>query len=435
MPRTPYTPRRSSPNYGSTARKLASLSSVKKKSTVKRRLFKKKSGGRKWSKAAIAKYGKKKYTRRQAKPATQSTMYGGKFPSTRRYKDPIEKFRRYGSVHQKEIPGTCQSTSCQYLIHGTPLDECFISGWRAVYRRLLKQAGLDFADWYNPMLTIGWRLKAYYTVGQGTTVLDITGNNIIAGDTYQSNFSDWITQLRATIIAAETEQTVTYQQIELQQPGVGAGYYHVASLPLTYFGVEVYFKSTLKVKNISLANDALDGDMIDNIEAQPLVGKIYRPSKWANGLVLGKRLDSAVGASNMVVDPLSGVREYDVNQLYQFDDVANPYRKPPPAYMFGCKKETKVRMDPGALKTDTILWTAKMGFNRYMTHLRGLNDKDSGTIFGLYNFGTCSLIGLEREVRIGTPTNQIKLAYQVDWTLACMGYSTPVKLNPLTFAD
>lgn len=365
--------------------------------------------------------------------ATHSAGYVGKFAGKKKYqkRKVAGLFDKYGCVLKHEHSFAQTSTECVYIGHGTPVDNTFNIAIHALVRSLFHKAGYDIDDWRSTCGFSGFSIDMKYTNG-GSTTQQALGFSIADTATYADIAGNLVNAIRAAITS--TVPSIQWQFLELLHDTGEPGLLLLAKINLEEYYMVVDYWSILKIKNVSLAADASDGDLITNVEAQPLNGRSYTTSKWANGFQLTKRYRSPtdnVGASTLVSNKNTGAISSDSSVVWGENNSTNPYRKPPPAYAFGVEKSAVARLNPGELKVDVHKWKAKMSFNVFTEKLI-FSVEATDTDGNFRPFGKSTIYALEREVEIGTGGPQIRVACEVAFVLKVRGYSIAHKMLPLT---
>lgn len=363
---------------------------------------------------------------------THSTGYVGAFkkPIAKKRPKGVSLFETSGVVLRKETAGIRTGRECVYVGHGTPLNTTIFNLMRALLRTMMKKGGVDVSDWNDGAGFRGfWQLT--YTIGNSTIPLTIQ-TVITEGQSYLAIADAMTGLLRTSVTDADALNPLTFTTSKFRVTtdvtnAIVTGY---SELNLKNYHIVYDYWSIIKVKNVTLAADASDGDLITNVESQPLRGKSYATKGWGNGFQLFKQASSG-GRPTIQANADSGVIENDsLNLGYDAND-NNPYGKPPPAYMFNTTKESKVRINPGELKVDVCKFKTKMQFNTMINKLifsvNVSNDNE------LRQFGAAHMFGFEREVEIGgSPEGAIRVAYQVDYVMKVRGVSSAQRVAPLT---
>lgn len=187
-------------------------------------------------------------------------------------------------------------------------------------------------------------------------------------------------------------------------------YFPAMTFDLKQMKFDIKIQSILKVQNQTFSNtDASDPnrDTKDDVQANPLIGYLYRKTKWANHL----ELKGVIGGSPIplaTADNVTGVLSFTGSYATDLE-----LKKPPTkAYQVGCNRQSYVTVEPGSIISSKLYTTAKFGFNKFVQLF--MLPLDANTNFQTA-FGTTALFGLEKAIA-GLQTNQslISLQYQVD---------------------
>lgn len=344
-----------------------------------------------------------------------SAGYTGQFLPAYKHTGARYMYEKHGAVISRETRGTKDSPDCVYIGHGTPQVDSMNVAWQAVYKALLAKSGIHFTDWGGRADLPNIRIRVSWQRTAEVTYQDTDYSTLNADQTHLTHVDGLIGALRAIIGPTEVLGTVNYGLIQLikrNTPALGTDDFCLARIDLNHCKIDFFHSSRLKMKNITLANDATDGDQIDNVEAQPLTGRKYSTKKWANGFDIVARY-KATGAKSLVSSPTDGTISYAAAELSQVDGPDNPYRKPLPGFALGTKRTIGVKMQPGALKENKIVFSCKLNFNTFMKKMGQAQDTASISP-QIANFGRADVIAVEREVEIGTPTTGIRIAWQND---------------------
>jgi len=361
-----------------------------------------------------------------------STGYVGAFtkPKSKGRPKGATLFDTNGIVLRKETADIKTGSECVYVGHGVPLNTTILNIMRALLRIMMKKGGIDITDWND---TAGFRgfWAMFYTIGNSTITLDVQ-TTITESQTYLQIADAMTGLLRTTITDADALNPLTFttSRIRVSTDATSAFVTGYSELNLKNFSIVYDYWSIIKVKNVTLAADASDGDLITNVESQPLRGKVYATKSWSNGFQLYKQQVSG-GKPTLQAGVDSGVIAEDALALGYSTGSNNPYGKPPPAYMLSTNKEAKVRINPGELKVDVCKFKTKMQFNTLMNKLIfsvNVNNDDK-----LRQFGGAHVFAFEREVEIGgSPEAAIRIAYQVDYVMKVRGVAGAQKVAPIT---
>lgn len=350
----------------------------------------------------------------------------------------VTKFAKQGWEFTREKNLTADDPHCVYVGHGVEGYEAYRAAWGAAYRSLLIRHGVDVQNWSD----IGLRLGT----GTGTILVqyaEFPGDNELnfhlpTHDPSNgiNNHLDVVNQLVTlslnTLIPNSQRQ---YRRISLYPGLVTSDGIPLATVDLENYKVEFQCQSTIKVQNRTKARldeseNPDDQDSADNIEAQPLTGRIYKQTNWKNGFV-------QKGYYRGSIVPFAGFNTFTGGTIIGISVTAdqnnsrNAFRKPPASYYFGDKIITQgVKLDPGKIKTHSFKWDCVMYFNTYMSKLDFMS---SGlTAVRVQDFGTAAMFALEKELSIGGLDNtDIQVGFQVDQKYKCVGMMMRGKAQPV----
>ena len=387
-----------------------------------------KKSGRKIAKGAMLARSKAPYV------ATHSTGYVGAFkkPIAKKRGRRVSKFDTSGVVLKREYSDIAIAQECSYVGHGIPLNQVIFCALRALLRSLFKKGGLDVSDWTDQAGFAGfWNI--YYTLGANPANVVVIQTTIVVGQTYQAIADSMTGLLRASITNTEAIQSITFVNTRMFTENTGGSSPAFAEINLKNYNITTDYWSIIKIKNVSLAggdSTNLDRDLSTNIESQPLLGRLYATDKWSNGFQAYKQLATGAGNATVQADGTTGRIQESSATLGFGSGNTNPFAKPPPAYMLGTKKSTKVRINPGELKVDVVKWKATMSWDTFMNKLIFNVNSDVDNQYRL--FGAAHMFAFEREVEIGgSLASSIRIAYQVDFVLKMCGTSIAHKVAPI----
>lgn len=352
--------------------------------------------------------------RRPTRTRNNNAGYTGQFAPAYKHTGARYSYEKFGAVFSRETRGTVNSDDCVYIGHGTPQSDTYNTVWAAVYKALLQKAGITFTDWGGRADMPNHRLRVSWNRTDDPAYTDTDYSTTDGNQSHLNHVIGMYTALRGAVGQIDVLGTVNYGVIQLikrNTPAAGTDDFVLARIDLQHSKLHYMHVSKLKMKNITLANDATDGDQIDNVEAQPLTGRKYSTKKWANGFDIIARY-KVVGAKSLVTGS-DGTIAYPANALSQVDGPDNPYRKPLPGFALGTKRSIAVKMQPGALKENKIIFTCKLNFNTFMKKMGQTQDLPAINP-QIMDFGRADVIAMEREVEIGTPTTGIRIAWQND---------------------
>lgn len=371
--------------------------------------------------------------------ATHPTGYVGRFNKPKRKKRSFatKAFDKLGVVYQREGSFVSEGQECIYIGHGTAMNEIFKSVICAILRSLIHKAGQDIVS-FEDQIGITGKVTIFYTVGDNTSLpaIQTAFNNT---KTWYQVANDVVSQVYTDITDAMTLENVSFTtaRLEFNRLTEPETFNTVAEINLQKYMLYFDTYSLIKVKNVTLADasfrEGAASSSADDIESQPLVGKLYSTRGWANGFLVDRPVNVSAGLRQIYADVNSGIIAYNASDLGYADGALNPYRKPPPGYMFGTNRYTTVRLNPGELKTDSFKWKTKMLFNTYVK--KCIWNLNTAGDFNYRMFGKAHMFAFEREVEIGlgalATRPKIRVASQVDFSIKVRGKSLAHMIPPI----
>ncbi|QGH73615.1 MAG: putative capsid protein [CRESS virus sp. ct0Vt4] len=360
-----------------------------------------------------------------------STGYMGHFGKAKREKNKHRAtFEKYGVIDKRESTGITTAKDVVYIGTGTPLKKVVVNAIRAVFKTLIRKTGRNFTNWESQADMASTLLTINYALVDAQTTNQITSALFSAGVTWLSMVDNLINAMEAALTEANVVQGIQFLRMQLFYRN-GSVDSLLAQVDLNNVQITIEEKREFRVKNVTLTSDASDGDLTTNVESQPLVGRKYRTSKWANGFELKKNYTNT-GFGTLNADAINGVISYDSSLLYGADGQANPYRSILPGFAFGTKKSGVVRIQPGELKYDVSRFKCKLNFNTLFEKVGKNMETASWSHFR--HFGSASMLAFEREVEIGIPGTGIRLAWQHDYEIMVKATPFTPKCLPVVFA-
>lgn len=406
--------------------------------------------------------------RRKSRKSSKKTM---KRKSKARYKRKGRKYRKrnksgksygkgllgdkiasvIGYQANTEFNGARATGNCVYVGYGTPAAYVFTSTIRALYKKLLMRAGMTVRNWTDRFDTYGdlsYIIRIHFYTD--TNIFNpseplVAAQSISTGATgalhltVVSNLEALIKQQYRFGTSANL-QTPHFLKWELHHTQDIA---NLEGTKLSEINVEqsiIHFKnvSQLKVQNRTLApsaGEAADADAVDRV---PLVGKAYDSNEWRDGF-LPIRADGQMSTEQPFKLPTAGAFTRTPPEMDE-DSVNNVYRKPPPAFMLGCKKAQKFILNPGQVLADSVVFKCKMSANNVMkkyvmdgrtSTLTTISAQD-GTSFN--PMGRVKVLAMEKYITPASIEQNIDIAWQIDHKMTAVVTESRTRTQPLTIA-
>jgi len=351
--------------------------------------------------------------------------YKGKFKRER--KAYGNQFAEKGFLNTIEVSGTVTDPDCVYLLH-VAADPYLIIGHavEALVRKLFAKGGavvnsvteevgisspIDSAAWVIKLVScqrgnptpIVWETKTFTTTNN-QSIRDIATPML----THFMQYSTGYTTVPGTGNNANTFEPMFLQLYSVDYAVSGNTDRIIANIDLRNESIVYYSKSTMKIQNRSKAADG--GVDATNVNNNPLVGRSYTFSGTPNPRQMGAyplgripitRGVGLVRASDLVVT------------------TGGPaYKEPPKSSAFtNCKSTSKVRLDPGDVKTSTVSVTGEKNFMKWLKAIRlsygpqGIGA--DGNYYSTYSIFKSQMFAFEDLINVNL-TELISCAYEVN---------------------
>lgn len=330
------------------------------------------------------------------------------------------KMNRYGSVEKYEYGGRVNDAQCIYIGHSIASKRVIGSAFRAVVKHLFVLRGDDVKDW-NALVQNSGNLKLEYTYVIDEGGAAVTANSAIplAGLTYTQVSENWQNDL-VPFMTGDPFRDFDITFVQLYED-LGAGtIIPRSSIFLTNYDLRFNFDSKLKIQNITAAGA---DDSADNINANPLVGRMYSRNKsQMNGFET--TVNSPIANSNFVANKDTGIFTNGSS-----GPNGTHLKKPPPAWMFNCKSQTPLVLAPGHIKWSHIQFKQKMTWKTFFKKFKMMIQAKLLVTTNQIkiNFGFAEMFALEKLVDDRTEVNNVNVAWEVSAVYGCNGY---IKKNP-----
>lgn len=377
---------------------------------------------------------------RRAVGATVGKRFSRKFSSA------TSKFAKYGYICKREAGGVVSHSQSVYIGHNcTALADTWRAITYAVGRWFARKVGQDFNDinqFVSGMATSDpnavWRIT-YKTAPDGNVVASsfATSGAIIWG-----LFMDALYNLIQGAIG--TNDYFELLTIELYSPDNVASTRDIpyTTIDARQFRVSVKGSSSMVIQNTTLASIAdPDGDVRDNISANPLHGKRY----IGRGQYFGTWLqaNTAGGTKNVGL----ATRANDGLVVWESDPYAgnnmgngtrDQIRKPPPYYAFsGMTASANAMIKPGEIRRSYMSKTYTYDVNKWIQIcIPYLKNSPEGNRLNMKFLGSAIVFGFERLLDSRSDEPDVRLSYEVNLSTQAVAYYKPsLKFVPQLFID
>lgn len=359
-------------------------------------------GGKKFALPAASSVPKPK-----AKKGTVTTRgsYSGKMKPKRKNTSDA-KYYKYGSIIKTESGGRVEAEQCAYIKHCNSVkNDMAYAFMGAIVTKLLQGTGRYYRkDSDGHGLPVGTLFRIPRQLDGASGNIDYT---VVSGKPLVSDI------ISGLVTAARVPASGEVYQLGLAQINISGT--AEATLDLENVMIDIKTVSRLKIQNQTEAQDDTPGIEVDptnrnDIENNPLCGYIYGGSKkWSN---VSGTVDFGVP------NPTSGINTIIIDS--KTDRLTKPPRQP---FLFGTRKCSWVKLEPGNIKSAVALSEAKMYINTFLVKTSSYMFFESATCaWGSYN-----IVGFEKLLDVNSQ-RKVNLAYQVDnTTMICASTHVPRK--------
>lgn len=323
----------------------------------------------------------------------------GKSAGKLKVKRPLKKLRKQkravsrGVEQTREAVGSSNALYCQYIGHANqPVNMVKDLMWLAIAKWIaIKCTGGGVASATQPIAAfapgVNFNIKYRITPTAGLTTQVVT----IPAATQWSmkDLAYNLDMIWDTICVPENQTVLCGIDSTNSNPPF--------NLELTNARMRVYAKSTLKIQNRSYGGGGTEEDDVDNV---PLYGKSYQFR--GNGTdYMGGTTSVTVGGG--VVRPLyanntTGLFAFGVAGLIDVNN-SEDLGEPPAAFCFrGVRKHDKVRIEPGHIKTSTLVDSYTISLQNLITMCGFVDSNPSKNQLGKFR-----LFALEKILETSNP--------------------------------
>lgn len=370
--------------------------------------------------------------------------YYGRFKRPTKKKFNVNK-NIYGVVTKLENGGTVSTTMANtiYVGHGPAISNMCLDFYLSIIKYLAVKAGINIKDFREPIgqtlapraidrwlaIAVDLRVGVKPTNSVSRTVARVhylqagVPNVATTWDSFATQLGSAVDTLMGSPPFDQVDETTLLSFVltedEFGLPDGSGVKVTLATLDATSAFIDVDYSSTLVVQNRT--NDAANATNVESTSNNPLHGKLYESNKWLNGFEGPKSVTSLpLGSKSLIAYAGSGA-------IIAQSTTTNPttLQKVPQAWALGCKKESKVHLQPGAIKKVSHTWRASMSLNTYFSKMfkpmlifNSLVGSDQIRV----PIGRAQLLGLECQLWDRVETTQLQVSWELNQT-----YGTVIK--------
>lgn len=315
------------------------------------------------------------------------------------------------------------------VAHNTmPIKESLLSLMRALVKKLLLEHGIYIRDFSAPADSYGIvvgdiiRINQYYPA-TATTVSTASSYTYVAGNTFDAIADALARGLQSTSDAYQAK----FDSVEFVPSA--SSKLSAINYPLAYMKASVKCQSYLKIQNRTVTVTA--DDQVDDVNNVPIVGKLIKfkgnnlPWKINRPYLQGI---GAVGVGGLTYNDIAlegrstraqASRTGTTDYTFTGDVTQGPFYKaseiPQPWHFRNTVSHSKVRIQPGSIKTSVMKTSFNMSIQKYLMILLGSRGANEDKLVYSPQAGYCSCFFLEKLV--GNSQSSVLVAYEVELRL------------------
>lgn len=331
----------------------------------------------------------------------------------------VEMFMDKGVVATLEQGDVVSNTrSVTYLAQSTcPRDSTMNIAIGALLKKLFNKAGIKIKNWDFPILfgtDIPARVEILFKERDGGSLSRAAFTMSIV-----KTLRDMVNDIKAWL---DTFSPANYPQqfLELQYfhdvGTIGSSRLIAYEIDLQSVKLHYHCRSLMKIQNRTI--NSTGNDQADDVDNVPLYGRHFTVN--GNGAMFRDFSNALNTTPYLTTDKLYGVLNYSVLAA---DTNTTLYSEVPvKSQLTGVKEHGNIHLDPGEVKTSSILHEASISWNgmiqRYFAKAgTGVTNKDAQR----FTFGKTRILAMEKminAVAVDT-TNAPRIAYEHNLELAC----------------
>lgn len=375
---------------------------------------------------------------------TKGTFVGKFSRPNKRSGKKLLKYNKTGTVLVKELTGTVSDPDVCYVINEAINQYDFVQAIiEAIVRQLFEKAGIRIVGRNDIIASLDGSNS-----GQGKMYIRLNAINISTPETpidHPVLTSDTLKSMATKFFAAfinaislenssggggNTYNTYLMTEMILYKANEAnnAINQQLAVVKFDECKIDVYGQAELKVQNRTKASSG-SGDAED-VSNNPLQGRLY----YFKGVPRPKSLqlsssNGSNGNSFGLWNVTTGVRTLTGAADFGNADFKEP---PPPTYFWNCKASSKVRLDPGQIKTYTVKQGFVMMLPAILKKLRMQFSTAGNSLFTNHTIFKSCMIGMEDVINVNA-SESIGIAFEIERILAVRAFVNAKKYCRTSF--
>lgn len=314
-------------------------------------------------------------------------------PRVGRFKRPTRSvrdswFARYGSVVKHEAGGVIDDANAVYVGHYTcPWEQVAGSLTRCIIKELMAQAGRAFASW-DDGLGAGIDVSYNYFPNVLDQALTIRTIALAAGTKFRTIAENLLNDILIIYRSPNNLTDAVFKEFWISIGGDVMATVRADCMKCVY-----HCRSDLAIQNRTIANTGAgvdDPENAHNVENNPLHGKVYLGH--GSGFFPAYRNEGDASYNSFHAQKNTGLILAKASQ-----SMDNETNKPPVgSYFRGAKATNVVRLMPGSIKRNVVVYSRTLGLNRWFQLLRTEMEAPSAFQIPHSTYGTVAMVGLEK---------------------------------------
>lgn len=324
-----------------------------------------------------------------------------------------------------ESRGAISDPESVYVGHSIPSSKLVLNMLKRLMKDTYKKAGITIIDFRDITAdlsdlcywTIVWRDSQTSSTIRRASVLMF--DRLGVSKTYDVAASQMLAAIRTGGgggMSGSAGLKIDWQTSELTTDNSTEKRVH-ALLDLKYYMLQIDFKSTLKVQNVTAAT-AGTGEVYesDNITSNPLSVTCYENKRQTNGFFInhvfpGDSVDEGSQVSPFIADPNTGTIDVDPGLVGSGTTMANTFKKPPAPTVFdSAKKGGKTIIPPGGFLQSVVTWSGTFSFPTMMNKLGMFVFQSGGT--QQIPIGNVKLYGMEHYMKAPAADADVSIQHE-----------------------
>lgn len=331
---------------------------------------------------------------------------------------PVQRVRHNTTLQTKGVTkvlergGVVTRSQCVVLGHATSPSVRVIEIFaKALVKLLASRIGVLVNDMDHPINdgTIGdkWTISYRSNHDDGTTITGHDYTLTSANPKLDTIAANWFGFISENLYAESYISDIVFYP-------AAASSLRLCRIDLRNAKVLLHATSQLKIQNRSFENAS---DTMESLENMPVVGRQYE----------GYGMGTQYTASDDVAIPFIADRSYGIIDVDTANEAQPELKEPQPPHVFAdVKRHGYAKLDPGQLKTSTLVYRKLFSMTEFMK--RCVPNTTSAVDYKMYGVGKFRFMMFEKQLDAGADdTGNVKFGYEHNLRMSCAVY--PIRNN------